>query len=136
MKTAALDIGDVWTGVAISDPLGITCRPYTTVRAEDLVSFITTFIRDEGITTIVVGHPQTLRGTLSEQTKKVEHAKDVLQEQFSAITWVLWDERMTSKQAATIKQAKTKEDKKMQHAIAAALILRTYLDSVAWNRGN
>jgi len=36
------------------------------------------------------------------------------------------DERLTSKQADQIKQAKTKEDKIKSHSIAAALILRSY----------
>jgi len=31
MKTIALDLGDRWVGIAISDPLGIIARPYETV---------------------------------------------------------------------------------------------------------
>ena len=40
MKILALDIGDVWTGVAISDPLGIVARPYTTITSSTLVKSI------------------------------------------------------------------------------------------------
>ena len=35
---------------------------------------------------------------------------------------------LTSKQAATIKSAKTKEDKLRSHAIAAAIFLSSYLE--------
>lgn len=136
MRTAALDIGDVWTGVALSDPLGITAQPYTTIHSNDLITFLTKCIQENQITTIVIGHPQTLRGTLSEQTKKVEAVTQELEKQFPLITWVLWDERLTSKQAAQIKPAKTKEEKLKQHAVAAALILRTYLDHKAWMQSN
>ena len=136
MRIAALDIGDVWTGVAVSDPLGITARPYTTVKYNELIAFLTQFIQQEQVDTIVVGHPCTLKGTASEQTKKVEKFFLELEERFPTISWALWDERMTSKQAAQIKKAKTKEEKLKQHAIAAALVLRTYLDHIAWKRNN
>lgn len=136
MRTAALDIGDVWTGIAISDPLGITARPLTTVHSNELVTFLEKCIQEQGISTIVVGHPQTLRGTSSDQTKKVEQTMADLEKNFPSNKWVLWDERMTSKQAAHIKHAKNKEEKLVQHAVAAALILRTYLDSLAWQRDN
>lgn len=128
MKIAALDIGDRWTGIALSDPLGILARPYDTAKTIELAPFLTTIIAKEGITTIVVGLPTTLRGTESEQTLKVKAFADELKTQFPAIEWALWDERLTSKQAARIHSAKSKEEKLRSHAIAAALILTSYLD--------
>jgi putative Holliday junction resolvase len=128
MKTLALDIGDHWTGVAISDPLGIISRPYETVETKNLNKFLTETISKETIGTIVVGYPKTLRGTESEQTKKIVQHAEELKHLFPNINWVLWDERLTSKQAAKIKQAKTKEQKKKSHALAAAIILNTYLE--------
>lgn len=132
MRTAALDLGDAWTGVALSDPLGITSRPYTTIAARDLMTYIPELIAEQKVSTIVVGHPQTLRGTSSEQTKKIETLFAQLQEQFADIKWVLWDERLTSKHASKLKKVKTKEDKLKQHAMAAALILQTYLAHAVW----
>ncbi|MDP3888972.1 MAG: Holliday junction resolvase RuvX, partial [bacterium] len=128
MKTLALDIGDRWVGVAISDPLGIIARPYETVEIKNVYDFLKKTIAQELITTIVVGYPKTLRGTESEQTKKTVLYVEELKNTFSDIHWVLWDERLTSKQAAQIKQAKTKEQKKKSHALAAALILNTFLE--------
>ena len=130
----ALDVGDVWTGIALSDPLGITARPYETIRTDELPSFLTRRTTEQQIGTVVVGHPQTLRGTASEQTKKVEAYAQELEKQFPTLSWVLWDERFTSKQASQLKRAKTKEAKREQHAIAAAFILRTYLDHVSWKQ--
>lgn len=128
MKILALDIGDVWTGSALSDSLGLLARPYKTVQTTDLIPFIQTIIAQEPVTCIVVGHPKTLGGKLSEQTKKVEQFFDALKKEFTTIQWLLWDERFTSQQADQLKRAKTKEEKIHAHSLAAAFILSSYLD--------
>jgi len=128
MKIMALDIGDRWTGTALSDPLGILARPYQTVATSELSSFLNTVITKEYISSIVVGLPTTLRGTISDQTQKIIDLSKNLEQEFPSIAWSMWDERFTSKQANTIKHAKTKDEKLRSHSIAAALILSTYLD--------
>jgi putative Holliday junction resolvase len=133
MKTLALDIGDIWTGVALSDPLGILARPYDTVKTTELEIFLENIITKELISTVVVGLPTTLRGTQSEQTKKIIALFQALEQKFSSVTWKLWDERFTSRQAAAIKPTKSKQDKLQSHAIAAALILSGYLESQRFN---
>ncbi len=127
MKSLALDVGDVWTGTAISDVLGLTARPYQTVQTTNLISFLTQTIVQEEIGTIVIGYPITMRGTESDQTRKVLQMKTVLETTFPAIKFKLFDERLTSKQASGIKHAKSKPDKIASHSIAAAVILSTYL---------
>jgi putative holliday junction resolvase len=127
-KIAALDCGDVWTGSALSDVMHMLARPYKTVSSKDITSLITTLITQERIGTLVIGYPQTMRGTESAQTKKVVTLFEILKEQFPTITCILWDERLTSKHAAGIKKGITKEDKVQSHSIAAALILTSYLD--------
>lgn len=128
MKILALDIGDRWIGVAISDALGMFARPLTTVEAHQLNDFLAKTLEQEPVKTVVVGYPKTLRGTESEQTKKIVATADQLKQQFTAVAWVLWDERMTSKQAGQLKKTKTKEEKLKSHALAAAFILQSYLD--------
>jgi putative Holliday junction resolvase len=130
MKIVALDLGDQWTGVAISDALQITARPLTTVVTNQLTDFIKTLLQEEKIDTIVLGYPKTLKGTESEQTRKIKIMGAQLQEQFPGINWVWWDERLTSKQAAQLIRPKNKEDKLASHAVAAALLLMGYLDSL------
>jgi putative Holliday junction resolvase len=127
MKIAALDLGDVWTGSAISDPLGITTRPYTTVATKELSKLITKLINEEMVRTIVVGYPKTLKGTESEQTQKTKILFEHLQQTFPLVSWEWWDERFTSKQAAQLKKQKNKQDKLASHSIAAALLLMGYL---------
>jgi len=134
MKILALDIGDRWTGIAISDPLRMIARPYKGVASNTLINELRTIIATEPISIVVVGYPKTLRGTESDQTKKIKAAFHALEKQFGIVEWVLWDERMTSKQAARIQKPKTKEDKLFSHAIAAALILGSYLDHLEFQK--
>jgi putative Holliday junction resolvase len=127
MKILALDIGDVWTGTALSDALGMFAKPYQTAETNKLVSFLSDLFKKESIEKIVIGHPRTMKGTSSEQTKKVEEAKVKLEQKFPEKTFILWDERLSSKRADLLKKATTKEEKIKSHSIAAAFILETYL---------
>jgi len=131
MKIAALDIGDKWIGIALSDALGITARPYNTATNTTLDQALTVLLSQETVTEIVVGYPKTMKGTESDQTKKVIATKEELQKKFPTIIWTLWDERLSSKRADSLKRAKTKEEKKQSHALAAAFILMSYLDNKA-----
>lgn len=128
MKIVALDHGDQWTGIAISDALGLLARPLQTVATRDLMHAISQLIDKETISTFVIGLPKTMRGTESEQTKKVRTLLEQLKNHFASYEWVLWDERLTSKQAEKIKPRKSKENKHEAHAVAAALILQSYLE--------
>lgn len=128
MKILALDIGDVWTGTAISDPLCIIAKPYKTIPTWDLETTLTEIINREKIERIVVGHPKTLRGTSSEQTKKTEERADKLKETFPHVVWVLWDERLSSKHAAALKKPRSASEKQAEHSVAAAYILSSYLE--------
>ncbi|MDR3550361.1 MAG: Holliday junction resolvase RuvX [Candidatus Babeliales bacterium] len=128
MKIVGLDLGDQWVGTAISDSLGMFARPYQTTTPKELEEFLTKLFAQESISKVVIGYPKTMKGTVSEQTKKVEDAKEKLAALFPAITFILWDERLSSKRADSLKHAKTKEDKIKSHSVAAAFILSSYLE--------
>ena len=133
-KIASLDCGDVWTGSALSDAMHLLARPYKTVSSKELTALINLLITQERIGTLVIGYPQTMRGTESTQTKKIVTLFETLQQQFPTITCVLWDERLTSKHAAHLKKGISKEDKLQSHSIAAALILTSYLDHLRFEQ--
>lgn len=128
MKRLALDLGDVWTGTALSDALGITSTPYETVDTQNLLSFLESTIKKHTIKEVIIGYPLTLRGTESIQTKKIIQEKEKLEKKFPEVKFTLWDERRTSAQAASLKKATSKKEKLQSHSIAAALILQTYLE--------
>jgi len=135
MKIVALDIGDVWTGTAISDSLGLIATPYQTVATSSLDDFLNTVIKEHAPQTVVIGYPRTLRGTESEQTKKIKKIKEYLEKNFPSMEWVFWDERFTSKQAEELKKirAHDKEGKQRLHSVAAAFILSGYLESLQFS---
>jgi putative Holliday junction resolvase len=126
-KVVALDWGTVWTGVAISDISCTFARPLTAVSTPELHAFLKQLLTDESIDTIVMGHPITLKGTASEQTKLVENAYGELNNQFSSVAWALWDERFSSKQAASMGKRRTREQRLNEQARTAAIILDSYL---------
>ena len=140
MKILALDLGDVWVGSAISDYLGITCKPLLTVPRAELESFLAKTLMQEEISVVVVGYPKTVSaGTESAQTEKIVKEKELLATKFNTvhgrtISWLLWDERLSSKRADELRKGtfKTKEDKRASHSIAAAFILQNYLDHKAF----
>ena len=130
MRIIALDIGDAWTGVAISDFAGITARPLTTLSSVNLIDQLKVLINKEKVTEIIIGYPQTLRGTESDQTRKVNTIADEIKKAFPELSCIMLDERFTSQQASLLhkKKIKTKEEKNKEHAIAAAILLKSYLD--------
>ncbi len=137
MRILALDLGDKWVGTALSDALGITCKPYKTIMLPQLPEFLQATIPLERITTVVIGYPKTFSGGQSDQTRKIVAEKERLEQQFGQVndvtmTWILWDERLSSKRAQELVQrARTPEEKQKSHSIAAAFILQTYLDHLA-----
>jgi putative Holliday junction resolvase len=128
MKVVALDIGDTWTGSAISDALGMFARPYQTTATTELHSFLARLFAQEQIAIAVVGYPKTMSGGKSQQTEKVEQVYRQLATLFPELEWILWDERLSSKRADALKKSNTKEDKLFSHSRAAAFILSSYLE--------
>lgn len=132
MRTLALDMGDVWVGTAISDELGITCRPLKTVKRPELISFLQETITQFAVGTVVVGLPTSLSGGDTEQTRKTRKIMDELRAQFSKVAWEFLDERLTSYQAVAHqrdvkKQRLSAQSKEESHSLAAAFLLRDYL---------
>jgi putative transcription antitermination factor YqgF len=103
-------------------------RPLIAIPTSELSSFLENLLRDEEISDIVVGHPLTMGGTASEQTRIVEEQYKKLGLQFAQVAWHLWDERFSSKQAASMGTRKNKEERLREQARTAAIILRSYLD--------
>ncbi|OGB86327.1 hypothetical protein A3J41_03110 [candidate division TM6 bacterium RIFCSPHIGHO2_12_FULL_38_8] len=127
MKIIALDLGDVWTGTALSDSLKILAKPYKTIKTIEVLNFLKELFAKEMIETMVIGYPQTMKGTESLQTKKVLEQKELIAKTFPDIKIILWDERLSSKTARTIQGKNARTQKENEHSIAAAVILQTYL---------
>lgn len=61
-KIMALDLGDQWIGIAITDVSRLFVRPYMTVSIEELEPTLAKTSKDENVDLIVVGYPKTMKG--------------------------------------------------------------------------
>jgi putative Holliday junction resolvase len=138
MRILGIDFGDVHIGLALSDPLELTAQPLGQYRlrgdAGD-TAFFSDLVRQHEVGEIVVGFPLRMDGSTGTRADKTRAFAAQL-EKTSGVTVVLWDERLTTRQAAGImheQKIKTKMKHRVEHQISAVLILQAYLDSRRFN---
>jgi putative Holliday junction resolvase len=112
------------------------------VPSERLAGYLETLLADEGITEILVGVPKTLSGEAGFQAKRVLDKLDALKDEFPAVRFVEWDERLTthvarsspgvsragSRKGGRAGRRKGKETGERVDHLAAAVMLQEYLD--------
>jgi putative Holliday junction resolvase len=132
-RTLGIDYGEKRIGLAISDPLGIIAQSLPTLivsKNQDILSEIKKLIKEYEISTIVLGLPKNMDGTLGEAGKKVmEFGKELSQN--IGIKVEFWDERLSSVESLkTLREEKRKikRKKELVDKISASLILQGYLD--------
>ncbi len=132
-----MDLGEAYSGVAISDPGHSLARPLEVVPSEELTEYLRTLLAEEGITEVVVGVPKTLGGELGFQAKRVLDRLVALRNEFPAVRFVEWDERLTTRLARSSPSRSRSGDRpgrrkgrakeRVDH-LAAAGMLQEYLD--------
>jgi putative Holliday junction resolvase len=137
MRILGLDIGERRVGIAISDPTGTVARPLQTLvrgsREEDFAA-IEALVAENDVELVVVGQPLSLDGTEGPQARKVARYTRALAARLP-VQVVSWDERFTTVIAEEILHQNRKQKKRRARAkdeidaIAAAVILQSYLDS-------
>lgn len=150
MRTLGLDVGDVRTGVAISDAEGLLAVPLTMIanKSEDAtIEDIIRLVEKHRIERIVVGLPRSLNGSLNRQADKITVFTEKLRNAVAAkvepanltdIDIKMWDEWFSTVAADKLMvQARTKRNARNEHrdAIAAAFILQGFLDSCHSRQG-
>lgn len=134
MRILGIDFGDVHIGLALSDPLEFTAQPlgqYSLRREAENKAYFEDLIRRHGVKEIVIGFPLRLDGSSGTRAEKTRSFAAWL-EKSSGLPVVLWDERLTTRQAIGImreQKIRTKAKRAVEHQISAALILQAYLDS-------
>ena len=133
MTTLCLDIGDVRTGVAISNEVSSICSPLVYIKSDNnLVQKISELINDHSIDTLVIGLPKLLNGKEGERAKHSRKIKKELVSIYESLNIILWDERLTTKQAEKYLRETTKKKDKIKKnidSLSAVLILENYLVS-------
>lgn len=137
MRIMGLDFGSRITGVAVSDPLGITAQGVETIVRKDenklrqTCARIEELIKEYEIEEIVLGYPKNMNNTAGERAEKTEAFKAML-ERRTGKPVILWDERLTTIAAERVlmESGVRRENRKaVVDKIAAVLILQGYLDS-------
>ena len=133
-RVVALDLGEVRTGVAVSDAGAAIARPLEIVSSEVLADYLGDLVR-EGVAEVLVGVPKTLGGEVGFQARRSLDKIDRLKKAFPGVRFVEWDERYTTRIAASgaarpKKKGRGKKGVKDRwDHLAAAHMLQEYLDA-------
>ncbi len=125
-----MDLGEAYSGVAISDPGGTLARPLEVMPSGRLEDRLRELFTEEAVAEVVIGVPKTLGGEVGFQAKRVLAKLDTLKSAFPTMRFVEWDERFTTRLAySRDRQGRRKGGKRerVDH-LAAAGMLQEYLD--------
>lgn len=140
-KIIALDVGEARIGIATCDSLQLTVRPLRTLhrhsRRRDFDTLAQIYADEEAVL-IVCGLPYNMDGSEGPQAQRTRNWGARFTRALRAIRgedvpFVFWDERLSSF-AADEWIAEWGADPAGQDAVAAALILRSYLDGQGGSR--
>jgi len=134
MAILGLDVGEKRIGVALAD--GLLAIPLTVIdRAGEEADLerVLTLAEEHGVKRIVVGLPRSLDGSIGKQAERVLSFSSALSES-TDVSVDTWDERLSTVSAERLLlDAGVKREKRRarRDAMAAAIILQSYLDRVS-----
>jgi putative Holliday junction resolvase len=140
-RILGLDFGDRRIGVALSDPLGCTAQPLTTLERASWKSDlgrIRDLVREHEVGRIVVGMPLGMDGGRNERVRLTEEFIGRLRGT-TELPVDPWDERLTTVQAERIMLEGDVSRARRRGAIdrlAAVIILQSYLDARSCESGS
>ena len=134
-RILALDLGKKRIGMAISDPLGVSAQGLpnlerTTKRAD--LAALARQVEEREVSLILIGNPLHMSGTEGRQSAWVHEFADALATR-AGCPVRLWDERLTTVEAARVLRASGISIEKRARAIdrlSAVILLQSYLDSL------
>lgn len=136
MRIIGIDYGDARVGIAVSDPLGFTAQGVETVPNKvynKMVERVVEIIKSYSAEKIVIGLPKNMNGTLGPRGEISKEFAEELKGYFPEAEIILWDERLSTVQAAgvlNITNTRGKDRKNVIDTVAASIILQSYLDSI------
>lgn len=135
MVIVSVDYGDVRTGVAACDKLGMLASPVCVIAEKDrekLISKICEIAAEKKAERFCVGMPRNMDGTYGFRADACKEFGEALEEK-SGIPVVFRDERLTTVSAHGILSAndvRGKKRKDIVDAVSAVLILEEYLKTL------
>lgn len=134
MRYLGLDLGSRTLGISISDPTGLIASSYSVIRHTEeydrLIDCVNDIVTKESIGSIVLGFPKNMNDTIGPKAELSISFKKKLEEKIN-IPVILQDERLTTKTAhdtLIMGNVSRKNRKKVVDAVAATIILQSYLD--------
>ncbi len=134
-RKLGIDYGLARTGLAITDPLGITAQGLETIKNNGndkiILRRIAEIVEEYQIDTFVIGNPINMNGTESERSKKTDEFIHKLNSRFNKIPVIKIDERLTTVEAhKTMNFLNINNHKKRDivDTIAAVYILEGYIN--------
>lgn len=138
-RVLGIDYGEKRMGLALSDEVGLTARPLSTLvrrNRQDDIRRLRDICRTNAVGRIVVGHPLHIRGGAGEMAEQTSRFAARLQKELG-IPVELIDERLTSWEAERMAaQGELSQRKRgALDDVAAAILLREYLEQEREKRG-
>ena len=136
MRILAIDHGTVRMGIAVSDELKMIAQPLEFIPAAPFADFLARLqelLQEKEVELILVGMPRNMDGSHGPAAQKVQEFVAALKSN-TPVPIKTWDERLTSAQANRLLiQGNVRRDKRKEKvdAMAAAIILQSYLDGLA-----
>ena len=135
MRYLGLDLGTRTLGISLSDSTLTIASTLKTIRFSEndydfLINELDSIIKEYNVFKIVLGFPKNMNNTIGERCETTLNFKEKLENKFN-IEVVLQDERLTTVEATNYMleaDISRKKRKKSIDALAANIILQTYLD--------
>ena len=140
MRIMGIDYGDSRVGIALSDPLMITAQGHTTLPNKvysKMIESVAKIAKEHSVDRIVIGMPKNLNGTLGDRAEVTQKFCDDLKALVSDTEIILWDERLTTVQAAgilNVTNTRGKDRKNVIDTVAASIILQSYMDYIKYQK--
>ena len=135
MRVMSLDVGTKTIGIATSDLMWMIANGVETIRRTSVERDFTRIgelIKEHEVSTLVVGYPKNMNGSIGERAQICEAFAEELRSRFPACKVVLWDERLSTVAAEKVlldADMRRNKRKKIIDMMAAVVILQNYLDS-------
>jgi putative Holliday junction resolvase len=131
VRYLSLDVGNLWIGIALSDPTGFLATPlYTLRRTEAHGERIRALIAEHQVEEVIVGLPLNMDGSSGPQVEETYAYIEALGPLEVPVRF--WDERLSSWEAEQViarVKGRTPRRRERLDAIAAAIMLQDYLDA-------
>ncbi len=127
-----LDYGLRRIGIAVSDPaksLAFALGTHVEGRDGSILAYLGELITERTVTGLVLGLPLTADGREGEMAERVRKFAGRLEREFE-MEVILWDERFSSSEADRWLKGSRGSRKEDRDAVAAQIILQSYLDSL------